>query len=293
MRMTVPQGRANYQPNSWQEGPRETPELGHGSFPEETGGPKRRLRAESFSDHYSQARQFYISQTPIEQGHIAAALTFELSKVESPRIRARVVSHLLNIDKALAAKVAKKLGLDKLPRRADAAQKTRVDLEESPALSIIRNGPDSFAGRKVGAMVTDGVSAKLVRALKDALAKDGAMLEIVAPRAGGVTTDKSSRLEAQQMLDGGPSVLFDAVVLLVSEDGAADLLDKPAARDFVADAYAHCKFIGYSAPARALFRKAGIDRRLDKGFFALDSASDVIGFVTACRKLRFWEREAE
>ena len=40
---------------------------------------------ESFADHYSQARQFYVSQTPVEQKHIADAFTFELSKVERRR----------------------------------------------------------------------------------------------------------------------------------------------------------------------------------------------------------------
>ena len=68
-------------------------------------GAKRRLRAESFADHYSQARQFFISQTRGEQHHIAAALTFELSKVKTPVIRERMVSHLLNIDETLAGKV--------------------------------------------------------------------------------------------------------------------------------------------------------------------------------------------
>jgi catalase len=53
-------------------------------------GDKRRIRSETFADHYSQARQFYLSQTPVEQSHIAAAFTFELSKVETPAIRARM-----------------------------------------------------------------------------------------------------------------------------------------------------------------------------------------------------------
>ena len=61
-------------------------------------GAKLRIRSETFADHYSQARQFYISQTDTEQSHIVAALTFELSKVERPDIRARMVAHLLNID---------------------------------------------------------------------------------------------------------------------------------------------------------------------------------------------------
>ena len=39
-------------------------------------GPKLRIRAESFADHYSQARQFYISQTAVEQNHIADSFTF-------------------------------------------------------------------------------------------------------------------------------------------------------------------------------------------------------------------------
>ena len=87
-------------------GPRESPERGFRSFPEPMEGAKQRVRSETFADHYSQARQFFISQTEIEQSHIAAALTFELSKVETPAIRERMVSHLLNIDDELANKVA-------------------------------------------------------------------------------------------------------------------------------------------------------------------------------------------
>src|SRR6185295_7114509 len=105
------------------------------SFPDVEQGPKSRLRAESFADHYSQARLFFISQTSGEQDHIAAALTFELSKVQTQVIRERMVSHLLNIDKTLAQKVADALGLKKLPMAADAAMPTRQDLEASPALS--------------------------------------------------------------------------------------------------------------------------------------------------------------
>ena len=111
MAMRNPVGRVNYQPNSFGEGPRESPERGFRSFADVEEGPKVRLRAESFADHYSQARQFFISQTPTEQRHIAAALTFELSKVKTPVIRERMVSHLLNIDETLASKVGHKLGL--------------------------------------------------------------------------------------------------------------------------------------------------------------------------------------
>ena len=128
-------------------------------FAEVEQGPKRRLRAESFADHYSQARQFFISQTGGEQQHIAAALTFELSKVKTPVIRERMVSHLLNIDKTLASNVAAALGLKAMPKPADAAMPTRQDLEAAPTLSIVENGPQRFEGRKLGILVTDGTDA--------------------------------------------------------------------------------------------------------------------------------------
>ncbi|MEO5757949.1 MAG: catalase, partial [Mesorhizobium sp.] len=102
MAMRSPTGRANYQPNSFGAGPRESPQRGFRSFSEVETGPKARLRAESFADHYSQARQFFRSQTETEQRHIAMAITFELSKVETATIRERVLSHLLNIDETLA-----------------------------------------------------------------------------------------------------------------------------------------------------------------------------------------------
>ena len=112
MAMTNPQGRINFEPNSFgvQDDPRESPEGFH-SYPAQESGEKLRIRAESFADHYSQARQFYISQTPTEQNHIIAALVFELSKVERPDIRSRVVSHLLNIHDELAQGVVEGLGL--------------------------------------------------------------------------------------------------------------------------------------------------------------------------------------
>lgn len=291
MAMRNPVGRANYQPNSWEAGPREDPAKGYRAYGEEIQGAKTRLRAESFADHYSQARQFYNSQTMHEQKHIAMALTFELSKVETTVIRERMVSHLLNIDEGLAETVAEKLGLHQLPKPADAAVAPRDDLPASDALSIIKNGPSTFAGRKVGVLVTDGCDAGLVKKLQTALQNEGATMEFVAPKVGGVTAQDGSHIVAKHMLDGGPSVLFDAVTLIVSEEGAARLAREAAARDFVADAFAHCKFIGHVAEAVPLFDKAGITADIDEGVMLLDTEESVERFVKTCRKLRLWARE--
>ena len=291
MAMRNPVGRVNYQPNSFGDGPRESPRRGFRSFAEPLEGEKVRLRAESFADHYSQARQFFDSQTAPEQKHIAMALTFELSKVETPTIRERMVSHLLNIDEGLAEMVADKLGMKKLPKPADAAVTPRTDLDPSPALSIVRNGPESFAGRKVGVLVSPGADAALLKKLQAALEKEGAMMEIVAPKVGGVEAADGSWIEAKHMIDGGPSVLFDAVALILSEEGAEHLTGEAAARDFVADAFAHCKFIGITAAAAPLLRKAGVEPDADEGLIDLGGQKAVEDFIAACRKLRLWSRE--
>ena len=261
-------------------------------FPDVEQGARRRLRAESFADHYSQARQFFISQTRGEQHHIAAALTFELSKVKTPVIRERMVSHLLNIDETLASKVGEALGLKAMPKPADAAMPTRQDLEASPKLSIVENGPKRFEGRKLGILVTDGTDAAILKALKAALDKEGATFEIIAPKVGGAKASDGSWIEADQMIDGGPSVLYDAVALLPAEAAMDGLLQESTARDFVADAFAHCKFIGYVEAVTPLFEKAGIsDEDMDEGFIPLGSSKDVAGFIGTLGKLRVWARE--
>ncbi|MBY5785350.1 catalase [Rhizobium leguminosarum] len=291
MAMRSPVGRVNYQPNSWNQGPRESPVQGYRHFPAEEQGPKVRLRPESFADHYSQARQFYVSQTPPEQRHIAAALIFELSKVETPVIRERMVSHLMNIDETLASKVGHALGFKSMPKPADAAMPTRQDLEPSPALSIIERGPKRFEGRKLGILVSDGTDAAIFKSLLAEITEQKAAFEVIAPKIGGVTLSDGNWIEAHQMIDGGPSVLYDAVALLPSAEGTGDLLKEATARDFVADAFVHCKFIGYVETALPLMQKAGIADSLDEGVMALGAAKDVPAFIKALGKLRVWGRE--
>ena len=107
MAMTNPKGRVNYEPNSWDPpGPREDPVAGFRTYPDGHGdqaGPKRRLRPESFADHYSQARQFFVSQAEVERRHIIDAFVFELSKCDSEAIRTRMVAGLRNVDDDLAS----------------------------------------------------------------------------------------------------------------------------------------------------------------------------------------------
>jgi catalase len=294
MAMRTPRGRANYEPNSWEQdehNPRECPDRGFHSVMREDSGPLVRERSESFSDHYSQARQFFVSQSPVEQRHMGDALVFELSKCDHVEIRERMVSHLRNVHEDLAKHVTDGLRLEAMPEPAGAAVPTRTDLAASDALSILKNGPTSFRGRKVGVLVSDGAEADLLDALRAAVEDEGATLEILASSVGRVETSDGTPVDVDEKIDGGPSVLYDAVALLPSESGAKELAKMPPARDFLADAVAHQKFVAWGTGARPLLERVCDGEPRDQGFIELRNPGDCSTFVERCRALRCWERD--
>ena len=291
MQMSRQPGRANYEPNSFagaDRGPRADQDGGFQSVPRPLAGEARRLRAESFADHYSQANQFWRSQTPVEQEHIVGGFAFELGKCEIPQIRTRMLANLANVDTDLVTRVADKLGME-VPEASPSAVSPRHDLPESPALSILANQLTTFKGRKLGILVTDGTDGALVDALEKAARQAGAMVELIGPKVGGVTIDGSKR-ELQHALAGAPSVLFDAVAVVPGREGASELAGSAAARDFVADAFAHHKFIGHTEDAAALFTAAGVEPAADEAVVAL-TADKAAAFLESCAKLRYWERD--
>ena len=289
MQMAVPKGRANYEPNSLSEagedgGPREDPKGGFRTAPTPVDGEKVRLRAESFADHYSQARLFFRSQTEIEQAHLASAIVFELSKVSLPHVRERVLANLRNVDETLAQRVADGLNLP-LPKASDPAV-APIDLDVSPALRIVGKYPDTLKGRKVAILVADGSDGAVVDAVKAAVEGDGGSVFIVAPKIGGAKLKDGKTLAADGQLAGSPSVLFDAVAIVLSEDGCAQMLKEGAAVDFAKDAFGHLKAIGHTPEAQPLLDKAGVEP--DAG--VIDLSKNAKSFLAPART-RQWDRE--
>jgi catalase len=289
MQTQVFKGRANYEPNSLAEagedgGPREDAKGGFRTAPVAIEAAKVRLRAETFADHYSQARLFYRSQTEIEQAHLASALVFELSKCSFDHVRNRVLGNLGNVDPSLAERVAAGLNIELPAKSAPAVEPKDMDL--SPALRIVGKYPESLMGRAVGILVTDGADGVLVEAIRKAALAEGAAVKIVAPKIGGVTLKGGKLLKADGQLAGSPSVLFDAVALVLSKDGCAALMNDSAAIDFVHNAFVHLKAIGLTPEAQPLLDKAGV--AADSGIVSLtDSAK---GFLPPART-RQWDRE--
>lgn len=293
MAMTNPKGRANYEPNSWGEegGPREDPVKGYKSHATQLNGTEIRERSETFADHYSQAALFYNSQTDMEKKHIANALIFELGKVEKLEIRHHLVSHLLNVNQELADFVARGLGFEEMPDAITPA-KQPIDLKASPKLSIILNCGASFKGRKIGVFMTDGADINLYNALVMAANGAGVKVEVVAPTTGYIKSGEKGEVKVNHAMEGGSSVLFDAIALLPGEEQIKELLDKQALKDFVSDAYHHNKFIAYADSAKSIFDALGLTKKMDAGFIPLSDKSGAQKFLEDCKKLRFWPRAA-
>lgn len=284
MQMAQPTGRVAYEPNSLSEtSARETPAGFHSATISEAG-EKGRIRPESFADHYSQARQFLNSQTRYEQTHIASALIFELSKVEHPHIREAIVSHLRHISEELATQVASGLGLPKMPDKYSAAQAVQ-ETPPSDALQIIGNMKDTLLGRAIGILIAEGSDAQAIDAISKAAIDAGASVKIVAPRIAGISLSDGSMAHIDGQLAGTPSVLFDAIAVILSEKGAEQLSQEAAALDFVRDAFAHLKAIAADQRGNQILNRANI--KTDAGVL---NATEITSFISAA-KTRQWDRE--
>ena len=290
MQTHVLAGRANYEPNSLADagepgGPRADARAGYRSVEAAVDGVKTRVRAESFADHYSQARLFFRSQSTVEQAHMVSALVFELSKVALAHVRTRVLANLRHVDESLAERVAAGLGVVSLPA-ASAAAAAPQELALSPALRLIDKYPATLKGRAVAILVSDDADGRTVRALRKACETAGATVKIVAQTIGGVTLAGGEVLPADGQLAGTPSVLFDAVGIVVSEVGCQALLADNAAVDFTANAFVHLKAIAFSESARPLLERAGVT--IDAGVVPAERGSTAFAAAAATRQ---WARE--
>ena len=199
-RQAIHRGRVSYQPNSLGGGcPFQAGSAGFVSFPEprEERDHKVRGKAERFADHYTQATLFWNSQTNVEKQHIINAFRFELSRVQTPAIRERMVSGLMNVATELAESVAAGLGIREMPAPMPKVLTRDVtpEVSVSPALSLFaRPGDGSIRTRRVAILVADGCEGEALAALADRLTTEGAVPRFVATTLGVVQPTRASPL---------------------------------------------------------------------------------------------------
>ncbi len=299
-RMTIDVGDASYGENTLDDGfPKEKPVEagGFATYPERIDGTKRRVRSESFKDHFSQAKLFWNSMSPPEKEHISAAFSFELSKLKRPEIRERVLTQMLaNIDAGLAAEVAANLGLP-APRassekRQGKPKNGKRSVEVSPALSMLNTVRETIASRKVAILAADGVDAASVETLKAALTKEGATGLVLSSRLGTLAGADGASVAVDHTLLTMPSVVFDAVFVPAGSASVATLAASGEAVHFIAEAYKHAKAIGAVAEGSQLLERAGVSISADtEGVATAGSVKAVTKpFFAAIAKHRAWSR---
>jgi catalase len=309
MRHTINKGRVNYEPNTLGGGcPYQAmmKEGGFASFPEPVEGVKVRGKSAKFHDHYSQATLFYRSQSVPEQNHLVNALRFELGKLEVPAVRERMIGQLAYVDADLAERVAEAFGIavpdveqplnHSIPADTDPESVQPYDedvlLKRSAALSMEDTIKDSIKTRRIAILTTDEGAAEAAQ-LKKALEAEGAMPKIIAPAHRPLGEGRQA-LPVDHALMTTASVLFDAVAVV----GGKDIWSKlPDAKDFVSDAFRHCKAIALVGDAAELLPAWGLvppDAKDVPGVVqgrttkAISSA-----FIEAIAAHRHWEREAD
>jgi catalase len=302
-RQAIHRGRVSYEPNSLGGGcPFQAGTMGFTSFPErrEQDDHKVRGKAERFADHYTQARLFWNSQTPVERQHIINAFRFELSKVQTPAVRERMVSGLRHVSMDLAKPVAAGLGLRTLPEPMPKAMATDVtpEVTTSPSLSLFaRPGSTGITTRHVAVLVADECDADSVTPLVDRLKAGGAVVRLVAPALGAVTTESGDDLEADASLETTPAVLYDAVIVADGDASVRILQADGRAQQFVRDQYRHCKPLLALGAGHLLLTAAGVspalpDGQPDPGVLVSDDPAAVADdFVAAIARHRHFERE--
>jgi catalase len=311
-RQTIQRGRVSYEPNTLDSGAEFRVDGGaHGfqSHPEAMESPKIRRRSPSFDDHFSHAALFWNSQSPAEKDHIVAAFRFELSKVEVPGIRQRMVDNLAHVDSKLAARVAAPLGIDAPDSKAAAGRlgfrdyRITQTIEEDTALSMANRPASSVKTRKIAILVADGVDLLTFKRLQQELQDAGALCKVVGPHLGAVSTSSGKQITVDHTFATMPSIMFDAVLLPGGSTSVGTLSQLGDAVHFILEAYKHCKPICAVNEGVQLLGTLG---------FALESQSDQVmeptngvlmadarkaaeghisqAFIAAIASHRHWER---
>ncbi|WP_313169168.1 catalase [Massilia oculi] len=302
-RQAINRGRVNYEPNSLGGGcPFQAGKMGFTSFPERISEDKVRGKPELFADHYSQARLFWQSQTPAEQNHIVNAFRFELTRVQTPAVRIRMLALLANVDDILVARVAEGLGLEvpePLPLATDAPIPT---YPPSPALSLLsRPGQVGIKGRRVAVLIASGVDDKAVKKQYASLLKDGAVPRMVGNMLGKVTAVDGDPIDVEISVEAGPSVMYDAVIVPDGAQAVEALAKNAQVLEFLREQYRHGKPILAYGTGSDLLTKAMIPQKLpdgsaDPGLIMGDPANAdaaLDAFKTALAGHRVFARETD
>lgn len=280
-RQTIDKNKIAYHNNSLADNTPKTVSAQEGGFEhyqEKVEGKKIRARSDSFKDHFSQAKMFYNSMSPVEQQHIIDAFSFELSKVKSKDIRQQVVDMMGNVNKNMMTEVATNIGVK--PPKGKEVEYDKV----SPALSqenTIKK-PDTL---KVGVIVAQDFDenelALVLKQLKEAKTSP----EIISETLQDIKVGKDKISPKHTLLSADP-VLLDSIYVI----GGKKLNDKfkSDAKRYIKETYMHFKPLAVSKSLEELLE----DKMKDEpGVSIINKAEkDLDKFIEDISMHRHWDR---
>jgi catalase len=238
----------------------------------------------------------------VEKQHIVNAFRFELSRVQTPAVRERMVSGLMNVAPELAEAVGRGLGMRQMPGPMPKVMTHEVtpEVRVSPALSLFaRPGDGRIRARRIAILVADDCAGASLTTLADRLTREGAVPRFVSTRLGTVKTADAGTIEVDISLEAGPAVLYDAVVLPDGKAAVALLGADAHTREFVKDQYRHCKPILALGAGSQLLAACNIESTLPDGavdpglIVAASTGSPTDAFIEAIGKHRHFARETD
>ncbi|WP_418302022.1 catalase [Lysinibacillus fusiformis] len=268
-RQTINVGQVSYHKNSLADNtPYPVPEAegGYTHYEEKVEGLKVRARSESFKDHFTQARLFWLSMTDIEKQHIINAFSFELGKVKNKAIRKQVVDMFAHVSNTLAKAIADNIGI---------VPPVQVEvphiMQTSPAVSQILNAVESVKTFKVAMIVAENTEENLNELIATLLSKN-IVVELVSTKQGLL-----NGFEIHETFATASSVLYDGIYVTGSFH---DSHQQAKAEQFIEEAYQHFKTIGLAknvSLSQHIINKNGV-------------ANNLPSFIHLLSKHRHWER---
>ena len=246
-------------------------EGGYEHYQEKVEGRKIQKRSESFKDYYSQAKLYLNSLTQDEFNHTVDGFSFEIGMCDSIMVKQNAVNQLNKVDRTLAERVAKNVGVD-VP-----SENEEVSSEAKDSQLTMEKYDIPLQGHSVAVVINGNISEDTLKAYAETFIENKLNYAFVGQHPKKISED----FGITETYNTAHPTLFDSLIVL--SDGT-DI--NPNAKAFAELNYKHGKpLVVNSAVAKGL-SDAKINLEAP-GVFISDKPQVII---QAFKKVRYWDR---
>lgn len=246
-------------------------EGGYEHYQEKVEGRKIQKRSESFKDYYSQAKLYLNSLTQDEFNHTVDGFSFEIGMCDSIMVKQNAVNQLNKVDRTLAERVAKNVGVD-VP-----SENEEVSSEAKDSQLTMEKYDIPLQGHSVAVVINGNISEDMLKAYAKTFIENKLNYAFVGQHPKKISED----FGITETYNTAHPTLFDSLIVL--SDGT-DI--NPNAEAFAELNYKHGKpLVVNSAVAKSL-SDAKINLEAP-GVFISDKPQVII---QAFKKVRYWDR---